>query len=67
MKIETMADLLEVVNEQNVDVLVADLTMWLALVVAARTEGLTPVPVFEWFDDGEPGIRGVNLQVRTRP
>tara|TARA_R110002126_G_scaffold118176_1_gene258066 strand:+ start:1757 stop:2014 length:258 start_codon:yes stop_codon:yes gene_type:complete len=76
-KIETLKDLCDVVNNDNVEVLSADLILWLKgyneSVIEIRDflgspEGLNNTDVVEgsfvWIDDNQAGLRGVNIEIK---
>ena len=64
-EIETMEQLVEVATEANLNDLIQDLAEWLWIHVALKGQEVVEVGrVFKWNDDGQPGVRGVNLSVK---
>tara|TARA_R110000803_G_scaffold204425_1_gene270430 strand:- start:60 stop:314 length:255 start_codon:yes stop_codon:yes gene_type:complete len=77
-KIETLKDLCDVVNSENIGTLSHDLVLWLKHYNEAIIEvrKLLPEKVkdfknseiaegsFLWIDDNEAGLRGVNIEIK---
>ena len=77
-KIETLKDLCDVVNNDNIETLSSDLLLWLKSYNDAIREvrKLLPEQVkdlknseiaegsFVWIDDNEAGLRGVNIEIK---
>lgn len=62
IEMRTLADVLEVVTVENINRLLADFAEFLRVGLVFNGEtGITMAPVFRWIDDGDPGLRTVNL------
>lgn len=62
-RIESLADALEVVTPENIDLFLSDLRTWFAVHFITEDSPLTMRPVFYWNDDGEPGLKEIRLTV----
>lgn len=61
--IETMEQLLAVVDERTLEDVAGSMAEWLQFAVEARdVPGVEVRPVFIWVDDGEPGISGIRWE-----
>lgn len=61
--IETMEQLLAVVDERTLNDVAGSMAEWLQYAVDAKgVPGVEVRPVFIWVDDGEPGISGIRWE-----
>jgi len=66
-EIRSLADALEVVTPENIDLFLADLREWFAVqwIVAEAGDGVvTTPPVLTWKDDGVVGMSELRIRAR---
>ena len=70
-KLETLKDVLDAVNKENVAVFLEDFHNWLALSIAIRDENkngivyMESLPVMNWIDDGKNEIKVTIREIST--
>lgn len=62
-EITTMAELSAAATDENLEVLVADLKVWLRHHILFRGTAIDVGHIFKWRDDGIPGVREVRVTV----
>ncbi len=64
--IETIADLFDLITEENAEEMVDNLAEWVWLTVAAKATGLPfSQKKLIWVNDGKHGLSSVRIQVET--